>query len=295
MTSKEAGGDDYIVRLKESLDWTPWIRGIKSWAQTHEIWEYADPDGIKELEQPQWPDWEQFIVNLGGRPSQREDETEAAFLARRTGYNERYQDAKDSFRNLEKRFQLQFDRYKVQQKALIALEELIKKTISEGLQGTTLIHNSPREKIRELKKQALPSGAEEKKLIYERYTTSVNKRGTRDWKAWAEQLDQIIMDSRDLKVDTLNDVRIRQDFLTAADEWDLHWSTTMRALDLYDERHGKDQLPLRNLIANFKQEYTHRKKSQPPVKRGSANQISGKSDTQAKCAGYKQHVNSSTS
>ncbi|KAM4060708.1 hypothetical protein HRG_001746 [Hirsutella rhossiliensis] len=161
-------GEVYITTLKESLDWTPWIRGIKSWAQTHHIWEYVNPEGTVVLEEPLRPSWEELL-------------------------EKKLQDAKDLFRYKEKTFQDQLDRFKAREKAMMQIEEVIKKSISEGLQGETLIQLTPRDKIKELKQKVLPSAEEEKNLIDERYHQIINKKGTRDWKAWAEQLDQVIL------------------------------------------------------------------------------------------------------
>ncbi|KAM4066139.1 hypothetical protein HRG_012057 [Hirsutella rhossiliensis] len=199
-------GEVYITTLKESLDWTPWIRGIKSWAQTHHIWEYVNPEGTVVLEEPLRPSWEELLEKI---------------------------------------------------------EEVIKKSISEGLQGETLIQLTPRDKIKELKQKVLPSAEEEKNLIDERYHQIINKKGTRDWKAWAEQLDQVILDSRDLAVSTINDTKIRQDFLKGTEEWDPSWPMTIRLLDALLERTGLPATPLRTLIADFKREVGFRKKGNP--------------------------------
>ncbi|KAM4063492.1 hypothetical protein HRG_011393 [Hirsutella rhossiliensis] len=293
-------GEVYITTLKESLDWTPWTRGIKSWAQTHHIWEYVNPEGTVVLEEPLRPSWEELLEKVGQRPHRGSfPNEENKYKAAREDFNEKLQDAKDLFRYKEKTFQDQLDRFKAREKAMMQIEEVIKKSISEGLQGETLIQLTPRDKIKELKQKVLPSAEEEKNLIDERYHQIINKKGTRDWKAWAEQLDQVILDSRDLAVSTINDTKIRQDFLKGTEEWDPSWPMTIRLLDALLERTGLPATPLRTLIADFKREVGFRKKGKPQKTPGvnNANNAPRSSDQRTrngpegshKCPACKQH------
>ncbi|KAM4054360.1 hypothetical protein HRG_014872 [Hirsutella rhossiliensis] len=196
-------------------------------------------EGTVVLEEPLRPSWEELLEKVGQRPHRGSfPNEENKYKAAREDFNEKLQDAKDLFRYKEKTFQDQLDRFKAREKAMMQIEEVIKKSISEGLQGETLIQLTPRDKIKELKQKVLPSAEEEKNLIDERYHQIINKKGTRDWKAWAEQLDQVILDSRDLAVSTINDTKIRQDFLKGTEEWDPSWPMTIRLLDALLERTG---------------------------------------------------------
>ncbi|KAM4056444.1 hypothetical protein HRG_003341 [Hirsutella rhossiliensis] len=223
MPSTQTGREVYITKLKESLDWTPWIRGIKSLAKTHEIWDYIDPDRTLVLTEPVDLSWSGTVAALGPKPMRTAfPDNEAGFARAKEDYNERLQEAKEEFRHQEKINLKEYDRYKAKKKAIMQIEEVIKNSISEGLQGETLIQQSARDKIKE---QA-----------------------------------EVIMDSRDLGVSTINNTRIRQDFLKSIEEWDIAWAAMVRAIDLLLQRSGQPETEIRIVVADFKREVGIRKK-----------------------------------
>ncbi|KAM4066203.1 hypothetical protein HRG_000342 [Hirsutella rhossiliensis] len=101
MTLPAQGKEVYITKLKESLDWTPWIRGIKSLAVTHEVWDYVDPDGTSVLKEPADLSWSDAVESIGPKPLRAAFENEARFREAKEDYVESLQEAREEFRHQE--------------------------------------------------------------------------------------------------------------------------------------------------------------------------------------------------
>lgn len=244
----------HVPILKESVEWTGWLREIKSLARTHRVWEYIDPEGNAELLKPTSPKWSEISEILEDRPLRTAFDSDSDFEAARWDHEGRLTDAKCKYSFENKTFELKNNKYNDLEEAMERIQDIITNSISAELRRN--IQGSPRDTIIKLKQDLLPFEFDEQILIEERYQQLVSQRGRRDWKAWAEKLELVLLDSRELKVSPISDWKARGDLLNSIDEWDVGWSTWIRLNDRFNE-----PPPLKDIIAEFQREVKHRKKA----------------------------------